>query len=407
MTQNVFLSFEKLIITNNVKINIMIRRTYWIVLIIFSLILVTETNELLCDYIHETGDASELIINIGKKRQNGSYISDINCAKIEWKRSQNETENLEKFRKVIDYYNINQLVLNVKTKEKWKSYKYDREVVHFSNEGSFRWNSVPRIPCLKQKYQVVIPPNTNENSTECFGTKIVTLPAESPSVIRAANYNPEPPTSLVVDSSANAVNIGWNATECSEEYVVLLYEYKLDWSLMYNVSVDANEGYQSTQISYLNSCSEYHVEVFSKLIGNTIVSKQSSYKEFYTDPELDALDHLEKLDIVSHMNSTTLTFPTYQEKVKCLQNYELSFCDKNYNCTKPMAFQKTNSNGVDFVNFTVTKILEDSSIYYIKIESKYYGYSLNPRYISIQTGVGEVIGTNTTVSKELEIGTCK
>ena len=370
---------------------IMIFQTFYIALIVWRLVLISEAHNFTCSTINEIGDYTELIIKNGSKRQNGQYVSDITNVVVVWKRSSNETENLKKFQEVFEHYNIKQIQLNVKTGEEWGSFEPDREAVHFSMYGDFRWN-VPRIPCLKQEYQVVAPPYTKEGVNQCFGTKIASFLPASPSEIRNAKYNPKPPMDLRVATGKNVAKVEWNVTACSEENVVLIYESSSDFVLIQNLTIvlsDEHVGYQSTQIHDLNSCSEYSAEVFSKLKNKTIGSEKPSVIDFITEPELDALSHLMHLDIVEDTSSAILTFPLYQEKLKCLDNYALSTCDKTLVCSKPKVFQRNSSNGAEFVNYTAKYTLGQCSYYYIKIESQHSNDSLNPRYISVVSGIDE------------------
>ena len=152
---------------------------------------------------------------------------------------------------------------------------------------------------------------------------------------------------------------------------------------------NSNHGYQSTQIRDLNSCSKYRAEVSSNLKNKTIGSEKYSFKDFITKPELDALDDLMHLDVIENTSSAVLSFPLYQEKLICLDNYALSTCDKTFVCSKAIVFQRNSSNGTEFVNYTATNTFGQCSYYYIKIESQYSKYSLNPRYISVVSGIDE------------------
>ena len=138
----------------------------------------------ICKEINELGDKNELTMKVGKKRHNGTYISDITRVNVVWKRSLNETKNLRRFNEVFDLYNSTQVKLLVKTEEKWESFESDGELIHF--QGSFRWN-VPRIPCIKYEYQVVIPSN-DKNEMACFGTELTTFQPSSSTDMRNANY---------------------------------------------------------------------------------------------------------------------------------------------------------------------------------------------------------------------------
>ena len=250
--------------------------------------ILSHTYNLICKEIDILGDKNELTIKVGKKRHNGTYISDITRVNVVWKRSLNETMNLKRFNEVFDLYNPNQVMLLVKMEEKWESYKSNGELIHFSGTGSFRWN-IPRIPCLSYDYQVVIPSN-DKNATACFGTELVTLQKSSSTDVRRANYRPKPPTDLDIISGKTLANVRWNTTRCSEEYVVLCYESTSDRKLIYNQTVNAikqNLNYQSTEISNLKSCTEYRVEVFAKLKSTTMDYNNISLYNFYTKPEFN------------------------------------------------------------------------------------------------------------------------
>ena len=167
----------------------------------------------------------------------------------------------------------------------------------------------------------------------------------------------------------------------------------------HNISLEPSSEHEDNQskiIHNLKSCTEYQVDVYSKLKGIPIDHHEYASAKFYTDPALDVLDHIKDLNVSVGLNSMVLNFQMNQEDLTCLDNYFLSTCDKNYSCSNPISFQKNHSEEFDFVNYTSNIRLKQCSKYYIKIESQHPKYSLHPRYVPVITKVNET-GKNFTI----------
>ena len=362
---------------------------------LFRCFFVLQALDIRCEKINVAGDENELIIQTSEKTHDGSQNPDLTMVSIKWQRSINTTENLKKFKEVFEHYNVSGARLYVETAEKEESYELDQEIVHF--QGSFHWK-VPRIPCFEYEYQVVIPPYSYENITECFGTYLAKLPPSTPFEMKNANYSPKPPPDLAVAPGKNSATLIWNTTTCSEENVILIYENDADLILRHNISLEASsdQNNQNEIIQNLKSCTKYRADVYSKIKGMTIDHHEYASANFYTDPSLDVLDYIKDLNVSAGLNSIVLNFQMNQEHLTCLDNYFLSTCDKNYSCSNPISFQKNHSENFDCVNYKSNDRLKQCSKYYIKIESHHPEYSLHPRYVPMITKVDET-GKNFTI----------
>jgi hypothetical protein len=304
-------------------------------------------------------------------------MDDVNTAHVVWKSSKLHEEHLEKFNEIIDLYNIKQLRLNIRTDEVWESFKSKTKLVAFN--GSFTWD-VPRIPCLKYDYQIIIPPYFSKGITKCFATKVKSLQPSTVEEIRTSRYTPEPPQDLVVFPGQETGKGVWSKSKCAAEYEVYCLDTTNDSKVLHYETITENNehGNLSVVFSNLKSCMKYEVDIYPKVAGGEVDSNVYAKESFYAKPESEALQKLQLKNIISGNNSIRVNFPTFQDEVMCLENYTIETCDKN----KDTCFQTLNitQNSGDFVTYQVNE-LKSCTKYYIKIQSSYPGVVLTSKSV--------------------------
>ena len=309
-----------------------------------------------------SSDEDDITVSLDKTRarnRKAKKIEDITKAKITWKPNL-QNENISSF-------DMSKLELKYRTNDKWTTFKPKKKP---SFHGKYVW-TVPRIPCMQYEYQIVVPAKPESDSTNCFTTKIKTLPATSKDSIRAAQFQPDPPKGFEITQGfhdGNDVTVVWNNSPCADAYEVYVEE-AIDEIQISEHTVEQSEDDDKSNVllSNLRSCTKYRVDIHPKVLGGGI-GDLSSDVYFHTKPEDSSADYLDLDNVISDKNSIRLQFFTYAEKVNCLEDFIIHTCSKDGNCFSEEKIKSDNT--LSAAKYTI-KGLQHCTKYFLKVQPTY------------------------------------
>ena len=224
----------------------------------------------------------------GTRKEKGKSIEDITVAKIKWR------PNIENNKEIFDAYDLSKLELDVRIRDgAWEIFVPQKEVKYL---GYYEWK-VPRIPCLKYGYKILVPSKTQENTFLC--TTETYLNPETKESIRNAKFQPEPPTHIAMDVKANHVSLMWNSSQCADQYEVYAdytHDTTKDFLKHKIVKQETDDEQINVQFDSLESCTSYQVEIYANLKGGDNVH-ESFKQSFETLPDINTAFHLDLKNI--------------------------------------------------------------------------------------------------------------
>ena len=131
------------------------------------------------------GDGT-VTVEIGTKRKGRKTVSDIEIAHIKW------SPKIEKNREFFEDYDLAMRELEFRTNEDWKIFTPNKKTEY---NGYYSWN-VPRKPCLKYEYRIVVPHKADQGS---ICTKAEMLQPENIDKIRESKFTPDAPIDVIVN----------------------------------------------------------------------------------------------------------------------------------------------------------------------------------------------------------------
>ena len=261
----------------------------------------------------------ELTIKNGERRKDRKTVDDIEIAKVQW------MPDLEKNRVYFDDYDLSKLELSIRRNDgEWEVFKPRKKVVYL---GHYTWN-VPRIPCLKYDYQIKVP--SKSRNEEFFCSYIKSKSPEDEETIRNSGFKPLHPSSVEINAGSKQVTFQWGKSYCAEEYDVYVAETKQEDYQHKSVLQDENSEKANVSFSGLKSCTNYLVEIYSKVSGGETRDEYLQEK-LYTEPNSNSASFLDLSDVVSNTSSVSLSFFTWMDQVNCLNNFTIETC-KISNC---------------------------------------------------------------------------
>ena len=314
-----------------------------------------------------------LTITNGKRRVRGKSVDNIEQVQVKWE------PNIEQNKAKFDEYDLTRLQLYMlKQGGGWEKFKPKKQVKY---HGHYKW-TVPRIPCLKYDYKILVPSKNEEDKFLCTTPK--SKPPETKETIRSAKFKPGPPTDMIMNVESNHASFRWNRSQCAEEYELYVEDSDPDNSKhKVEKQLDGVNG-ATAEFDNLKSCTSYEVYVYAKVEGGE--DGDDFLKEsFQTKPEINSASHLDLTDATSTSSEATLRFFTYMDQVNCLKNFTIETCKKT-DCshTKKLVIAENHeelkyaSNG-----------LEHCTNYLLKVQPSYPEVYIKPRNVNITTKFDE------------------
>lgn len=316
--------------------------------------------------------ADELTSNTNKVRNRGRTIAK---AKIKWSIDLNENK------KIAEMFDVSKKELQfMKEGGQWEVYTPTKPVVY---TGAYTWN-VPRIPCLKYTYRLVVPSKTGDTSNDCFVTRITTLPAESKERIRQAKFIPEKVANVHVGADDSNANVSWSKSLCAEEYQVYL---ALDDDVEVESKIVPENAEPQAKFSGLSSCTNYVIDIIPNVKG--VENEKTIFNHhFHTKPNIASADHLDLSDLVISKDAATLTFYNYMPKVNCLKNFTVQVCPRGKESKNDDCFEdKLEAMDVN-LKYSAPN-LKHCTNYTLKLTPTYEGININPKMVGFTTKFSE------------------
>ena len=311
----------------------------------------------------------DLIIKNGERRKDKKTVDDIEIAKVQW------MPDLEKNRVDFDDYDLSKLELSIRRNDgEWEVFQPKKKVVYL---GHYTWN-VPRIPCLKYDYQIKVP--SKSRNEEFFCSDIKSKSPEDKETIRNSGFKPLHPSHVKISAGSEQVTFQWGKSYCAEKYDVYVADTKQEDYQHKSVVQDQSSEKANVSFPGLKPCTNYHVEIYSKVSGGETRDEYLQEK-FYTKPNSNSASFLDLSDIVSNTSSVSLSFFTWMDQVNCLNNFTIETCKidkcfqrKMLDSVVSHEEKEYSSNGLDHC----TK-------YSIRIQPTYEEIEINPINVTVIT----------------------
>ena len=343
----------------------------YVLLLVFALFCMMYASAEGCDGSGANPNDGVVTVETGTKRKGRNSVPDIEIAHVKW------VPEIEKNRDFFENYDLSMLELEFRAGKNWETYTSSKETEY---NGYYSWN-VPRKPCLEYEYRIVVPFKTGSG---CFATKVIKLEPANVAMIREAEFTPDAPLDVGVDSEATHANITWSKSFCAEEYNVYIENEqgeKTGQEIGNNVMQPENGQTVAISFANLTSCMNYRVDIYPK-VKDAELGENYASNSFNTKPDINSALHLKLDDFTYTKSSVTLQFYTWMAKVHCLKNFTIETCNKMNECMNRRDFADIkNHDGVKYVSTG----LQHCTKYFLKVQPTFRGVNIQAKEVAFVT----------------------
>ena len=343
----------------------------YVPLLIFAIFCLVYASAEGCDGSGAAPNDGIVTVETGTKRKGRNSVPDIEIAHVKW------VPEIEKNKDFFENYDLSMLELEFRASENWETYTSSKKTEY---NGYYSWN-VPRKPCLEYEYRIVVPFKTDSG---CFATKVIKLEPANVAMIREAEFTPDAPLDVDVDSEATCANITWSKSVCAEEYEVYIENEQGDKTgqeIGNNVTQPKNSQTVTTSFANLTSCMNYRVDIYPK-VKDAELGENYASDSFNTKPDANSALHLKLDDLTCTKNSATLQFYTWMAKVHCLKNFTIETCNDRNECINRRDFADIkNHDGVKYVSTS----LQHCTKYFLKVQPTFRGVNIQAKEVAFVT----------------------